>query len=114
MAGSLVQNKVLGPWRTELRTATLGWLGLLWALALRHNKRKLPLLLQSCLALGLAWLPELLLLLGGTEWGGGTAPPAEGAQRVVLDIEGMGCEACQLHVRTVIETSPGATPPHEH
>ena len=63
----MVQNKVLGPWRTELRTATLGWLGLLWALALRHNKRKLPLLLQTCLALGLAWLPELLLLLGGTE-----------------------------------------------
>ena len=26
---------------------------------------------------------------------------------MLLDIDGMGCEACQLHVRTVIEMSAG-------
>lgn len=32
----------------------------------------------------------------------GIAPATEGAEQLLLNIDGMGCEACQLHVRTVI------------
>jgi len=100
-------NKVLGPWRTEMRTVTLGWLGMMWALSVRHRWPKLPLVFSTLLAVGLAWLPELLLFLGGAQWGGGIAPAVEGAEHVLLSIAGMGCEACQLHVRSMLEMTPG-------
>lgn len=86
----------------------------MWALSLRHNWPKLPLLGSTALAIALAWLPEILLALGS---GGldlpfsGIAASTEGAQRVLLDLEGMGCEACQLHVKTVIEMSSGVSTP---
>jgi len=100
-------NKVLGPWRTEMRTVTLGWLGVMWALSVRHKWPKLPLVFSTLLAVGLAWLPELLLFLGGAQWGGGIAPAVEGAEHVLLSIVGMGCEACSLHVRSMLEMAPG-------
>lgn len=100
-------NKILGPWRTEMRTVTVGWLGVMWALSLRHSWPKLPLVGSTLLAVGLAWLPELLLMLGTGGGFSGIAPPTTGSQRVQLDIGGMGCEACQVHVRTVIDMSAG-------
>ena len=42
--------------------ATVGWLGIMWALSLRHSWPKIPLLGSTILAVGLAWLPELLLM----------------------------------------------------
>ena len=84
-------------------TVTVGWLGVMWALSLRHNWPKLPLLGSTALAIALAWLPEILLALGS---GGldlpfsGIAASTEGAQRVLLDLEGMGCEA---GVRSAVE-----------
>ena len=41
----------------------------------------------------------------------GIAPPTTGSQRMLLGIDGMGCEACQLHVRTAIGKSPSDEPP---
>lgn len=104
-------NKVLGPWRSQLRCVTLAWLGMMWAISFRRRWPKLPLLCSTLLALGLSWLPEILLALGS---GGGSfamlsgvAPSYEGAELLQLKVNGMGCEACQLHVRTTLEMSAG-------
>ena len=88
----------------------------MWALSIRRRWPKLPLACSSGLALGLAWLPEILLFLGELEleMGGGVfslfsgvAPDFEGAELLHLKVNGMGCEACQLHVRTTLEMSAG-------
>ena len=43
----------------------------------------------------LMFLPELLLLSGGPAM----APPTTGAARVVVQLDGLGCEACTIHVK---------------
>jgi hypothetical protein len=58
------------------------------------------------------WLPEILLFLGETGGGvfslfSGVAPDFDGAELLQLKVNGMGCEACQLHVRTTLEMSAG-------
>ena len=35
------------------------------------------------------------------------APPTENTRELHLVVDGMGCEACQSHVRTVIDRSAG-------
>ena len=47
----------------------------------------------------LTFLPELLVLSGGPP----LAPPGENLEIIALKVEGMGCEACQTHVKGVID-----------
>ena len=52
----------------------------------------------------LALLPELLKAAGGPS----LAPPVDGFSEVLhLKLDGMGCEACQLHVKGLLERSDG-------
>ena len=49
-------------------------------------------------------MPEVLLASGG---GVAMAPPTDSSRELNLLVDGMGCEACQSHVRGVIERSAG-------
>ena len=49
-------------------------------------------------------MPEMLLLSGT---GISMAPPTAATRELNLTVDGMGCEACQSHVRTVIDRSAG-------
>lgn len=103
-------NKVLGPVRSYLRVLTFAWLGFSWLFSLRRGQsRKLGrLVVHTTLCLTLTFLPELLRAAGGPA----LAPPVDGARTVNLAVDGMGCEACEAHVRGVIEQSPGVISGH--
>jgi len=100
-------NKVLGPFRPHLRTLTIAWLGYTWFRSMRAKDcckpRMSRLIFNTVLCLGLTFLPELLRASGGNA----IAPPTDGAKRIKLKVEGMGCEACEMHVRSVIDRSSG-------
>jgi len=99
-------NKVLGPWRTLLRSITAFWLAASWCLCVGKRWpriRALRLLAQTALCLTLTFLPELLLWSGGPAM----APSLDGAQIVKVKVDGMGCEACQLHVQGLMERTGG-------
>jgi copper chaperone CopZ len=105
-------NKVLGPWRLHLRTLTLAWLSYQWFGNLRSSDcckpRRRRLIFSTVLCLSLMFLPEIL------KWSGGTAlaPPTDGAKLLKLKVNGMGCEACELHVRSVLDRSSGVIGSH--
>lgn len=103
-------NKVLGPWRAHLRALTFAWLGYTWFRHLRTpgktdccKVKPRRLLFSTALCLSLMFLPEIL------RWSGGTAiaPPTNGAKLLRLKVDGMGCEACELHVRGLLDKSSG-------
>lgn len=60
-------------------------------------------MLSTGLCTGLTFLPELLLIAGGTA----LAPPTVGSIVMPLKVQGMSCEACQLHVKQTLERSSG-------
>ena len=66
-------------------------------------KRRRSLLFWTVLAMGLTLLPEILLHVGATA----IAAPTDGAKRVSLKVDGMGCEACQLAVTTAMQATSG-------
>merc|ERR1712070_882513 len=103
-------NKVLGPVRSYLRALTFAWLGFSWlhSLLRGHSKKLCRLAMHTALCLTLTFLPELLRAAGGPA----LAPPVEGARTINLSVDGMGCEACEAHVRGVIEASPGVIGSH--
>merc|ERR1740130_1567534 len=93
-------NKVLGPIRTPLRVLTLAGVGMLW----RHpKKRTVALLIQTCLTIGIMVAPELLLISGGPA----LAPATGNTVQYDISMDGMGCEACQMHVQKLLERSSG-------
>lgn len=99
-------NKVLGPWRTLLRSGTAAWLAASWCLCIGKRwprMRAWRLLAQTALCLLLTFLPEILLWSGGPAM----APSLDGAQMVKVKVDGMGCEACQLHVQGLMERTGG-------
>lgn len=96
-------NKVLGPYRTILRCFTGVWLFSSWAFALWRRKRVRWLLAQTIFCLSLTFLPEALLQFGGPA----IAPPTDGAEVVRVKVDGMGCEACQMHVQGVMDQTGG-------
>jgi len=99
-------NKVLGPWRTQLRSITSVWLAASWCLCIGKRwprRRVCRLSAQTAICLALTFLPELLLLSGGPAM----APSLDGAQIVKVKVDGMGCEACQLHVQGLMERTGG-------
>merc|ERR1719238_1385845 len=53
--------------------------------------------------LALMFLPELLLMSGGPA----VAPPTSQTEQIDLKLDGMGCEACQMHVQRVLEGASG-------
>lgn len=121
-------NKVLGPLRPFLRTCTGIWLAFAWFTQVwstfsrprgassstgygqSHPWRSSWLRLAVCTAVCalLTFLPELLLAMGGRA----LAPPTSMSEIVPLRIKGMGCEACQLQVKSVFERSSGVISAH--
>jgi len=123
--GCLGLNKTLGPLRPLTRALTLTWLAALWVwtvrLALANRRRPMkngsnkpagsdswvrvlaPLVLRTALTVFLAWLPELLLLVGGP----GLAPPTGDTETIRFRVEGMGCEACLSHVNGLLAHAGG-------
>jgi copper chaperone CopZ len=99
-------NKVLGGRvRGPLRLLSCVWLAVLWQRALVRRRGRRDAALSTLLCLGLTLLPEALLYSGS---GRAMAPGLDGSERpVLLRVEGMGCEACESHVRAVIERSSG-------
>eukprot|EP00404_Azadinium_spinosum_P030075 CAMPEP_0180558700 /NCGR_PEP_ID=MMETSP1037_2-20121125/1882_1 /TAXON_ID=632150 /ORGANISM="Azadinium spinosum, Strain 3D9" /LENGTH=123 /DNA_ID=CAMNT_0022575081 /DNA_START=163 /DNA_END=535 /DNA_ORIENTATION=+ len=57
-----------------------------------------PAAVQTLLCLSLTFLPEALMRFGGASW----APLAAGAETIAVRVEGMGCEACQVHVQSLM------------
>ena len=106
-------NKVLGPWRTELRSLTGLWLLGLWVLLWRRGwPRQLlrQVLFSTVLSVTLAFLPEILLLAGAPA----IAPPLESDNTELLEfrVDGMGCEACQTHVQSMVTFTSGVLQSH--
>jgi copper chaperone CopZ len=96
-------NITLGPWRTFFRFITAGWLLILWFMGLRNEWPKLQLAVTSIMAILLSCLPEMITALSQRSF---SAQQVEGRE-VVMNIEGMGCEACQVHVQNTIEAATG-------
>ena len=94
-------NTYLGPLRPYLRAATAIFFAGRWAAC--RPKRRGALLLWTLLAVALTMLPELLLHAGAAA----IAPPSDGAVRISLQVEGMGCEACQIAVTGVLQRASG-------
>jgi len=93
-------NKILGPVRGPLRVATIAGLAMLW----RHpKKRTLLLAAQTCLTMGIMLAPELLLISGAPA----LAPATGDTVQYDIVMDGMGCEACQMHVQKLLERSSG-------
>lgn len=103
-------NTVLGPLRPYLRSATLAWLAALWAVALRGRApRRRALAAQSALCLALMFMPEALRFCAEHRVFGvaAVAPPVDAVRLLRFRVDGMGCEACEQHVRSAIERSSG-------
>lgn len=94
-------NTYLGPLRPYTRAATAIFFAGRWAAC--PPKRRRALLLWTLLAVALTMLPELLLHTGAAA----IAPPSDGAVRISLQVDGMGCEACQIAVSGVLQRSSG-------
>lgn len=94
-------NTLLGPLRPYTRMATATFFALRWASCPPPRRRSL--LRWTALAAALTLLPELLLFTGATA----IAPPTDGAVRISLQVEGMGCEACQVAVASALQHSSG-------
>jgi len=104
-------NKILGPWRPQLRLLTAAWLCTSWSVCARQRWRRptvLRLSLQTTLCLVLMFLPEALVWAGGPA----LAPPTQGAEVIKVKVDGMGCEACQAHVQGVMGRSGGVVSSH--
>ena len=94
-------NTHLGPLRPYMRAATATFFALRWATCPPNRRRSL--LLWTALAGGLTLLPEVLLHAGATA----IAAPTDGAKRVSLRVDGMGCEACQVAVTHALQSTSG-------
>lgn len=97
-------NKLLGPIRHYVRLFTYSWIITLWGYSL-YVKKQIPrkVIRSTAIAIFLTFLPEILRIVGGPLM----APPTTNFDTVELKIEGMGCEACENAVRSVIESSGG-------
>jgi len=96
-------NTVLGPHRATLRAATAAWLGWRWVASRRADRPKLLRATVVCAAL--TFLPELLRLSGGP-----AIAPSFGEDalvRRVYRVDGLGCEACEQAVRSVLQRLSG-------
>ncbi|KAK3260754.1 hypothetical protein CYMTET_30314 [Cymbomonas tetramitiformis] len=96
-------NKVLGPHRFELRCVTAAWLSAFWASSIIKRWPKKQLFLSTLLTLCLTFLPEVLKYVGAPA----LAPPTDDTEHFVFSIDGMGCEACQLHVENLLHQTSG-------
>ena len=101
-------NKVLGPIRPQIRLITGAYMGVyfVWTLSrpgTRTHRQLTRLIVTSVIFVGLTFLPELLL------WSGvpAVAPPTANTHSVRLKIHGMGCEACQTHVKGLLDRAGG-------
>jgi len=96
-------NNILGPLRPPLRAATTAWLIKSWVSATPGPRRR-SLLAPTLLCVALTLMPEALLYAGT---GVGVVTPVGGARVLRLRVEGMGCEACQMHVQGFLERTEG-------
>lgn len=104
-------NTVLGPLRLPLRMLTVAWLAFTWVQCIRKGcfeTQKVKLYIQTSLCLFLTFLPELLLVMGGPA----IAAPMDGAEKLVLNVDGMGCEACSMKVKGLLDHANGVLGSH--
>lgn len=97
-------NTVLGPWRPHLRALTAVWLSAMWAPALRA--KRLPgrsVLASTSASIVLTLLPEILRASGGPA----LAPPTSNTVALRLQLDGMGCEACEVAVSQILTSAGG-------
>jgi cation transport ATPase len=100
-------NKSLGPWRWHFRGLSALWLACCWAMAIVRRMRRgllTRLMLQTLLFVTLAFLPEALVYMGRTDV---TSFEAVSMELLRFKVDGMGCEACQTHVQSVMSASEG-------
>lgn len=95
-------NTRLGPLRPYTRAATATYFAVRYG-ATKSSAQRRRLILPSLIAALLTFMPELLLLSGGP----GLAAPMDGSHRIDVPVTGMGCEACQHQVRSVLQRSSG-------
>eukprot|EP00040_Diaphanoeca_grandis_P014806 m.75235 g.75235 ORF g.75235 m.75235 type:complete len:208 (+) comp24757_c0_seq1:433-1056(+) len=104
-AGCAGFNKVLGPHRTVLRWLTGAWLTLVWIF---HMYRRVgrtqwrSLIIRTTITIWVMFLPEILRLA--------MAPSSLtqiGTTKISLVVSGMGCEACETAVKSILDTTDG-------
>mmetsp|Transcript_1363 Transcript_1363/g.4738 ORF Transcript_1363/g.4738 Transcript_1363/m.4738 type:complete len:220 (-) Transcript_1363:250-909(-) len=105
-------NKYLGPVRSEVRSVTVVWLGILWILTLRNGWGKRRVMLSTLCAVVLAVLPEILLQLPRifpllSDSVPAVAAPTRDSVELLLHVGGMGCEACQHHIQNILQQTSG-------
>ena len=61
---------------------------------------------RTFVTMGLMFLPELLQCLSSATGGAGALEQL-GAKRISLEVDGMGCEACELYVKGLLNTAGG-------
>lgn len=100
-------NKILGPLRLYLRAATLLYFMYKWLLDKRCcSKRRLTIyfLLSMCLM----FMPEALRYSSNMTNGlAALAPSTVNAEKLVYTVDNMGCEACETHVKRIVESFDG-------
>ena len=101
-------NTSLGPLRPHLRALTAAYFVTAWVFTLSSAKvdtrARLRLTTASALAMGLTFMPELLLWSGARA----IAPPVDGnLVALTFEVDGMGCEACAAYVRTALGRASG-------
>ena len=96
-------NKVLGPIRPQLRIVTAVWMAFSWYTATKRGWKKKRLVIHMAVFLCLTFLPEILVVTNSTP----VASPTSNVQVLNLRVDGMGCEACQKHVKGVIDQWSG-------
>jgi copper chaperone CopZ len=108
-------NTYLGPMRSITRTVTFVWLVYLWykhyhfnsnkskKLNKKKQRQQYQLYFSTLLTLFLMLLPEMLKYFNGPA----IAPPTSNQIVLQYHIPNMGCEACEMNVRKIINRQSG-------
>jgi len=101
-------NKILGPLRPILRAVTFAWLGGLWLFGRPKQQARRRLFFHTLFTIALAVLPEVLRLSTNYSlFAGSPSPPPPSSSLLEVTVDGMGCEACEVAVRSVFEQVSG-------
>lgn len=96
-------NKILGPLRVYLRAATF----LYFVYKFSYDKKccsKQRLIFYFLVCTSLMFMPEILRL---SRMASAIAPSTTNAEKLVFTVNNMGCEACETHVKRIVESFDG-------
>lgn len=100
-------NKILGPLRIYFRCVTLFYFAYKWLYGTKCCSKR-TLFIYSIVCLSLMFLPETLRF--GSAYNGrlnAIAPSTGHTEHVVYTVDNMGCEACEAHVKRIVESFDG-------